>query len=177
MFVTATNFDHLPYNIPDAVEKPNEFPLAVNRYETEILSEWMLGLDLYDEFKAGLLLDPIDPKWLKLRDGAPYTFEDPIKIYRWRGLNMTLTPYVFSKWTRENFDSNTKNGVTVQKVENSQVISPNRRIVTAHNSFYDFQGNHRLLFNTFYGFMKQNYIELYPSWVFKDIKRMNVFNL
>ena len=26
MFVEPTNFDALPYNIPDAVEKPNEFP-------------------------------------------------------------------------------------------------------------------------------------------------------
>lgn len=196
LFVEKEDFDKLPYNIPakqlmeydgtnisDTVVSP-EFDAFCDENEAEILKQ-LLGLDLYNDFIAGLNPDSVDypeEKWQKLLDGAEYTYNGI--TYEWKGMRKLLRPFIFSMWLRDNYDNYNETGVSVAKVENAEMISPALRIVQAWNKFYGMAGdstkcytsktyNHK---NTLYGFLKVNFTD-YSNWVYTDVGSMNRFNL
>lgn len=60
MFVTADDFNLIPYNIPNLQQVANTFPLYVEAKERVILVK-LLGLQLYTDFVAGL--NALPPQW------------------------------------------------------------------------------------------------------------------
>ncbi len=196
MFYEKEDFDKLPYNIPakqlmeydgtniSETEISPEFNAHAENTEAEILKK-LLGLDLYDDFIAGLApssLDYPEQKWIDLLDGAKYTYNG-IK-YEWVGMRKLLTPFIFAMWLRDNYDNYSETGVSVGKVENAEMIGPQLRIVTAWNKGYEMAGsgkkyesskvfNHK---NSLYGFLRINITD-YSNWVYTDIGYMNRFNL
>jgi hypothetical protein len=58
-------------NIPNTDETPiaNKVQWFINEYEPNLL-EVLLGSELYADFKSGLNDDPIEQKWIDLRDNA-----------------------------------------------------------------------------------------------------------
>lgn len=92
------------------------------KYETRYLKE-LLGLELYAEFQAGLLVDPIEQKWIDLRNALrnETTKESPI------------ANYVYYWWMRNNVSHTASIGEVVPVAENSQRTSPVGKMVRAWN--------------------------------------------
>jgi len=65
----------------------------IDEYEPEFLKE-LLGVDLYNEFVAGLAVTPvedIDPKWIALRDEMDLKLMIKCYVYYWYMTNLTTT--------------------------------------------------------------------------------------
>lgn len=132
MFVDASDYDVLPYNIPNLNSLSDQFSAYVDEQE-EIILKRLLGYQLYTEFVAGIAATPLANKWKNLRDGAEYTYLDV--TYRWDGMKALLKPFIYSVWLRDTFDSHSGGGIIISGPENAEVISPNTRIVRAWNQY------------------------------------------
>lgn len=140
MFVTQANFQIPPYQIPNLSDVSATFDAYIAEQEEDVLRSIMGNL-FYEAFVAGLATDPdpIPERWLKLRDGDSFNAVDGLK-YKWVGMKKMLTPYIYSQWLRDNYDTLTSTGVVVSKNENSDVINPSLRITRAFNKFSDYVG-------------------------------------
>src|SRR5687768_15622857 len=124
MFVTAQDFKKTPYRIPnlDDPEIGADFQNFVNETEEEILSE-ILGPTLYAQLTAGLLVDPIEPKWVRLRDGFTSIYNGG--KYKWVGFVKLLKPIIYAMWLSEKNTSVVGEGevVVVDNESSTQVTS------------------------------------------------------
>lgn len=89
-------------------------------------------------------------QWLELKVGAYYGVSNQ---YKWVGMEKMLTPYLYSKWLEENFDTYSGLGVVIANAENSTVISPLTRICRAFNNYSRIAGSWWAKENTLVGFM------------------------
>ncbi len=182
MFLIVDNFNKVPYSIPpgrlvsedDNTVFSDTFQAYLDEKEADILKK-LLGLELYDEFIAGLDEDYPEQKWLDLRDGVQYTYLS-VK-YEWVGVIKMLTPLIFAMDLRDNYDNYSDAGISVGLIENAEMINPALRIVQAWNKGYAIAGNCNNPKHSLYGFLTVNKDADYTTWVFTDIGSMNRFNL
>lgn len=119
-------------------------------------------------------------KWLTLKKGANYTYQD--KTYRYSGLVALLVPYIYSEWTRIKDDRNSGIGIVKAKAENADVISAGTRIADSWNTFSRLIGVMNggcyvySPYDTLTGFLWSN-LTLYEDWRYKSPGRKNTFNL
>jgi len=111
----------------------------IERYEPDYLLD-VLGRDLKDDFEAGLNEEPIPQKWIDLRDGADFEYEE-IK-YRWRGFLNTgkvsaIAFNVMWYFVRNNNALFTGIGTVTSNSENSTRIDPSRRLVSLWNNMVE----------------------------------------
>jgi hypothetical protein len=104
-------------------------------YEKEY-REKVFGIVLNDEFEAGLGEVIVDPKWLALRDGATFEYEDV--TYRWKGFNnalkdSTIALYVFWVLVRDGNTEFTGVGTISSVSENADRVSPIHLLVLVWN--------------------------------------------
>lgn len=136
-----------------------------------------------------------DNKWLELKNGAEYDYAG--KTWKWNGLAKLLTPFIASRWIRDNVDSFTGNGVVVPSNENSTLISPALRICRAHNDYAEKCGVARggsglyyrdqsfryeclLYHDTLYGFLTANRAVYEVDgivWYFESPELMNIASI
>lgn len=152
MFVTASDFNLKPYNIPNLDAVVNTFQAYANKKEKEALKS-LLGLTLYEAFIDGLNEDYPEQRWLDLRDGAQYQYS--LRTYEWVGMNEMLVPFVFSEWVRDDDSILTGVGTGKSKTENLTRLKPLRKISDAFNEYADKAGNRCEYRNTLYGFLHQ----------------------
>ena len=160
MFVQQTDFDRLPYQIPNL----NKLSAGTFDNYVDVKEEYMLrrllGDSLYNSFIAGLgATPPIDPKWTNLRDGADYQVNG--HTFHWNGVVDLLKPYIYSEWITDTFDTLTGIGMVVSSAENGQVKNPSRKISEAWNVFAVKAGTH----------VSPDYMQqfgLYPDWTWFD---------
>lgn len=191
MFVVASDFDLLPYNIPnlEGDKMGNTFADYVEEQEEEILKS-LLGVTLYESFIEGLEEDYPEDWWIALRDGADYLYKG--KTYEWVGMKKMLIPYIYSMWLRDTYDAHTGIGVVQGKAENSKVINPGKRIARAYNKFSHIVGNTCDKKNTLFGYLQItgssgtfdgtfddsfDTFQMYFDYVFHDPGLMNTHNL
>jgi len=133
-FVTIADFKG-NFNIP--ISTMNEADFEANyttKYQKEILIK-LLGFDLYCAFETGLAVVPTpDAIWTDLKNGSTFTV-DSIK-YQNPGCKNIIVAYTYCKWLSANFETLTAMGVTNQKTENSDKISPENKITQAWNEMY-----------------------------------------
>jgi hypothetical protein len=120
-------------NLKDAVL--NELNSYISIYEPEYRNA-VLGVDLNNDFEAGLGEATIDPKWLALRDGAEFEYQD-VK-YKWVGFTNTLKEspiayYTFWKFMSDKNFLFTGIGTVISNSENSNRVSPINYLVTVWN--------------------------------------------
>jgi hypothetical protein len=185
MFITAEDFDTIPYNLPDLNGYATQFSNFVAREEREELRR-VLGSVLYQEFIEGLFTDgdptqpiaeeAIEQKWKDLRDGAMYTLEEDGEEYTWIGLNELLIPYIYAMWTRATWFAHAQLGIMRPQVENATAVSPTPLIVGGYNDYSGKVGDECSLKDTLYGFLHTNE-ETYATWVFKCPGVMTEFNI
>lgn len=108
----------------------------IHKYET-IYLESVLGYALNKAFQAGLLIDPIDPKWLSLRDGGEY-IDRHGRLNKWAGFtnidNSPISYYVYYEYVRSEAKYLTGTGGVIPNNENAQHASPIELQVRAFNS-------------------------------------------
>ena len=97
------------------VAKLNAF---IAKYEPEFLRA-LLGSTMYDEFTAGLLINPIPAKWSALSSKITAT--------------TAVTAFVWNRyWTSEETKTSSL-GQLLSKAENAQVVSSNTKLVRSWN--------------------------------------------
>lgn len=117
-------------------------------------------------------------KWLKLKNGAEYEYQD--KTWKWEGVLDLLIPYVYSAYVRDNADSFTGNGMVVAANENSEFVTNAVRVTNSFNDFAskvgvvdDYCVSHR---DSLYGFLYSAEEGTYEDWTFKNPGLLNTFN-
>lgn len=134
-------------NIPNTDKRVNSYNADIARYEKEILLS-LLGYELYTDFIAGLAApDPIDQKWLNLRDGVEYDFEyrgNTIKM-KWGGLINAdkislIAYYCYYKIRKRDVSLTTSVNEVRGKLENSETVNETRKIINSYRLMLDLYG-------------------------------------
>lgn len=192
-FVSKTDFNFLPYNIPFEGVSDATFDAFVEDEQAKILKQ-VLGIQLYTEFMDALEEDYPDQKWIDLRDGAQYSFDGI--TYEWAGMTTRtglIAPYIYCLWLAATWDTHTKKGIVAPNAENSQVISPASRMGAAFSKFLELLGRKPKVVslsalyiptpdfmnrnaNTLLGFLTVN-INNYSSLAWTDPGRISQFDL
>lgn len=155
MFLTASDFNILPYNIPN-VETNNSFQTYVNEHEADVLKS-LMGIVFYTAFVEGLAEPSPEQRWLDLRDGATYELKG--RTYEWPGMKKMLKPFIYKSWLSDTWDNDTGIGVVQSKAENAQKVSPSKRIWNAYAAYQAIAGGPCAQENTLYGYLTVEGIE------------------
>lgn len=172
MFLTATDFNIIPYNLPNLDKVGSAFQTYVDRTEKEILIS-LLGVDTYEAFVAGMATPG---KWKDLKDGVNYAINE--SNYVWVGMLELLRPIIYSKWINDDFQRYTGIGAVIKKGENATVINPIGIVTDAYNKFARLAGSHHDQKNTLYGFLvagDYDFTEFPTFWHSPD--RVNKFGI
>lgn len=94
----------------------------IDKYEPIYLTR-ILGLQLYNDFIAGLAVVTPDQKWLDLRDGAEFT-DSCGNLRRWTGFTnaQKVSPiayYVYRQWLNNTAQNTTGSGQAAIETENA----------------------------------------------------------
>lgn len=170
--VELSNFDNRPYRIPNQ-EEFKDLTDFIEAAEIAILKK-LFGITLYEAYVAGIAAPTPDQKWVDLRDGTTYTYNEV--EYEYRGLIELLVPCIYSMWLQENRDTVTSAGVVMKSSDRADRLSPGWRITRAFNDYSRQVGDFWHQEGTLYGFMKVNE-DNYPDWVFEPPGTMNEFGL
>jgi hypothetical protein len=158
MFLTAEDFNTPPFNLPQLDEVANTFPDFVAGQEKDILTD-LFGRLLYEDFAAAVLASQLETnpvalpdRYVKLKDGDVYVY---LNIeYKWVGVVKLLIPIIYARWIRDRVSYLTSLGGEVQaKTENSDVVTPSRRIASGENTFSKIAGNCYCRRDTLYGYL------------------------
>jgi len=124
--------------------------IFIDKYEKKFLKS-LLGNALYIDFVNGLLQDPIDQKWIELRDETDLKDMLVNYIYYWYDRNKTTTT----------------NGVseTKGKTENSVVVNNIDKQVRSWNEMVDMARLFDLSTATYPNFVRQHWRN-YSYWYF-----------
>ncbi len=141
----------------DVVES-SKITQAINQREPEYL-ELVLGGPLYTAFMAGLLEDPIQQKWVDLRDGANYNYKGV--NHRWEGFVNTvkrspIANYVYYWYTRQGASYSTGTGEVLPRTENGTRTGGNDKGSNAWNTMIKYNLD-------LYMFLDVNSDD-YPEW-------------
>lgn len=149
-------------NIPNT-DNPTiseELVALINASEPPFLRE-LMGVELYNAFKAGIEAVTPDQKWLDIRDGKEYTYQGT--TVRWEGLrNSTLkqsliADHVFVDWINTRVQQWSGTAVTIStSQDNSTAVSPATLMSRAWNSMTK-------SVESFYLFMEASEAT-YPEW-------------
>jgi hypothetical protein len=134
--------------IPNIDEFVNTFQSEIELYEKEVLRS-LLGYRLWKEFTDALAGgDPIDQKWLDLRDGAEFSFEvDGVTVNtKWEGLinsdkRSLIAYYVYCKSRENGLSTTTSINDVVGIPENAEKVNNSSKLVTAWNNFIKLYGS------------------------------------
>lgn len=129
--------------------------------ETVIGNQYGYGNDIWEALTEQTGTNPVEGadwtliesgnRWLKLKNGADYTYNE--RVYQWKGMVALIKPYIYSNWVKDNFDNFTGIGLTIAKAENAMVISPATRIIQAWNASARIAGDAYCLKDTLYGYL------------------------
>lgn len=180
MIIDVTDFLKRPYKIPNQ-EESRDFAEFVEAKEIELATKYLLGWDLWNEFNDAINAsgDP-DQKWIDLRDGAEYTYND--KTYKYLGWVDLIKPGIYSEWLPLMTDKLTNvgmiNNATPQQAKFIEDQYPFQ--VGTWNNFAAKVGFYRRYgyncVNSFHGFMKANE-DTFTNWEFICPPVKNRFDL
>lgn len=185
-------------DLPNLSEVSTSIGTAISRYEKEILIR-LLGYELWKEFNDAIEAgNPIDQKWLDIRDGADFTLEYQNRTYNlhWNGLlNLEkvslLSFYVYYKFRENTNVVTTGIGDVMGKSENSDRVSDIPKMVNAWNQMVDLYGYIPLAYHHYwtmdfakvynpmpslYNFLLANK-ETYSNWLFEPVAYKNRFDV
>lgn len=175
MFLTAEDFNLLPFSIPNLSEDDgmgNTFAAFIDEQEESILRK-ILGTLLYESFISGLFdiggnAVPeinIEQRWKDLRDGLLYVYK--VKTYRYFGIKKILKGYIYAHWTKYQAENNSGIGSTISKSENSEVVQPLNQFVYGYNDYVKYLGSFNKRKNTLYGYLSESleiYMDVLPNY-------------
>jgi len=161
IFVSATDFDTVPYKIPNQQEETS-FATYLENKEDELLKAllgYAFAQEIIDQYSSS---GEIDVKWANLVNGNTYTYND--KTYKWVGLNKLLVPAIYSQWLGDTFDKLTNIGVGINSKDNFTVINPALRISRAWNLYAEMCGSSYCQQDTLFGYLQANASDFTDYW-------------
>ena len=150
----------------------NKLQTYIDHSQEEYLIK-SLGYELYKLFIAELPV-PTSQRFTDILDGADFTNETTDKLDRWIGLQndekvSMLTYFAYFNYLEGVNETESSNGVTMSKMENSDKVSPIQKQVRAYNLGQE-------QYYKLYDFLKANEDD-YPEWDFTEVKRVNFLNI
>jgi hypothetical protein len=144
---------------PDVAEQMQYY---IDRYEKEFLTA-ALGYGLYKSFKDGLAIDPIDQKWVDIRDGKefintagwwPYALSGSVtgpfynsnQPVQWNGFSgqpeqpnqaSPIAAYVYVKYMRDLYNQVTGIGTVKAASDAATNVPPNWKLTDRWNDMCD----------------------------------------
>lgn len=152
MLIDATYFIG-EINIPN-VDQPavlENVNLFINKYEKKFLI-LLLGQSVYDDFINGLSENPIQNKWIDLRD----------KIINSEDKESPMANFVYYWYMRNFATTSTGIGETKPNAENASIVSGVDKQVRAWNEMSDWVWVNREWFSDFYALNGFIYGGYYP---------------
>lgn len=148
---------NLPTDNDNYLNKLNRF---IEKTEREYLVR-ILGYELWNLFNAELPT-PTSQRFIDILDGAEFTRQDNGNTDKWNGLKNTdlesfLAYFTYVNYSRSSQLSESSQGMTSNKFENAENISPIIKQATAWNYGVE-------LYNKLYEFLLANESD-YPEWV------------
>lgn len=148
----------------------------IAKYEADCLDR-LLGLGFAESFRAGLQMDPVEQRWLDLRDGKIFTWKN--RERKWIGFRndakiSILANYVYYHYQRNLVTQSVGVGEVATKAENARRASPAHKVSRAWNEM----GPWILQLQDFL----QAHVTVYPEWKKNeqqlcDFSHVNDFNL
>lgn len=131
-------------NIVTITDFKGKYAISVSEYALDTFNDFiaeeqydllidMLGADLYNDFNT----NPTNARWQNLLNGVTYTDYNGY-TQNWRGLKTLLVPYIYSKFTLENYKKQVQSGVVKPKFENSEPLNERERKEVAYEAWNNF---------------------------------------
>lgn len=122
-----------PVDIGVSIEYPvlADLQLMIDEKEPEVLTK-LLGYSLYKAFTEGLAEDPIDQRWIKLKDGAEYT-DQRGNLQKYLGIKPIITRFVYYWNIRQKETNTTGIGESKNTAENAVRSNSSQKQATAWN--------------------------------------------
>lgn len=167
----------------------DEMPDAwLDSFETVIGTEYTYGNDIWEALTITEGTVPVEGAdwtlveenniWLKLKNGADYTYAS--KTWKWLGMAKLMTPKVYSDLLAQNEEMFTGIGMASSTPENSLKVSPAKKICDCHNAYSKIFGilaNGCMTYeDSLIGFLTANSTD-YPDWYFENPGKMNTFGI
>lgn len=134
-------------SLPNLDKKPNTVISLIEKYEKEILIS-LLGYELYREFTEGLTQDPVDQKWIDLRDGKEFDFDFDGRTIttKWEGLvnvekESLIAYFSYYKMRERNKTTTTSVNEVRGKLENSETVNEARKMINAWKNLIKLYGS------------------------------------
>lgn len=80
-----------------------------------------------------VVVNPLVDRWISLRSGSDYLYNGDQQ--QWVGMIKLVKPLIYSLWIADGANSVMQSGVSIPKLENSQLVSPADRICDAWNKY------------------------------------------
>lgn len=134
MILELTDFLKRPYLIPNQQESV-DLEEWIDATERNLLKD-LLGYELYKEFNEALeSSQPLDQRFVDLRDGVEYTYNDVLRKYE--GMLDLLRPAVYALWIEEGAYKFTNVGWVVNNAqEQSQTLEDTEQFVVKYWNEY-----------------------------------------
>ena len=171
----------------------SDYDNAISMYQDEIL-KLLLGYKTWKEMMAAYeasirTLNPVtlEAKWSNLINGCEfeYTINGETYFDKWVGFKNSekkslIANYVYFFYRRDKYSDTTSAGETISKTENSMVINPYSKLVTAWNKMVDMYGKLDCFDNpeplpSAYNFLNANAAD-YPDWKFTKMDKILSIN-
>lgn len=135
-------------NIPNTGQQDvsEKLEWLINKHEPDLLT-MLLGYELYSLFKDAVSVDPIEPRFQSLKNGAAYQdcYGNTVK---WMGIAPMPEPgsvfkqslvanYVYWHWQKSMVTQSVGIGEAATTAENAVMVSPGLKMIRAYNEMVD----------------------------------------
>jgi len=142
----------------------------IDKHEPKILRK-ILGYSLYKDFVAGLAEDIVLQKWLDLRDGKEYTYNENLEKYD--GIYEIITDYVFFYISKSKQSESTDAGIKIANKMNMEGTSPREKQVFSYNEMVDLI----VFLDEFILAANEDTEDTYEDYESTTIEKINIFNI
>lgn len=143
------------YKLSEFASNEDRINEQIDIVERKIL-DYLLGVDLKDEFTTALESPTPDQKWIDLRDGKKYTYNET--AIRFDGVKKMLIPFTYAEIVdKDYFDS--PQGVIQQNADAGNRIQAHAKHMLVKNAYNDGVAQYK----NAQLFIDEN-IDDYPNW-------------
>lgn len=168
--IDVTDFTARPYKVPNQNES-HEFADFIADKEAELAGRYLLGWELWEEFKAALEgSGALEDRFEKLRDGEYYTYNGV--QYKYSGWVDLVRPGIYADWIPKIAEKQTNVGVVRNSPVQQATLEEDQYpfSVGPWNEFVKKAGCSQI--NSFYGWMKSREDE-FDNWEYCQPPRRN----
>jgi len=143
----------------------------IDKHEPVILRK-IFGYSLYKDFITGLAVEPTpEQKWLDLRDGKEYTYND--KLNKYEGITDIIGNWVYYWITRSLQSVATDSGIKKTSTMNMEFTNPKQRQVYSYNEMV----NQIVFLDEFVLAANESVADAYENYETSTFNKINILNI